>query len=64
MPFRDQQEFQAQTQLWRPRLSHPGAKRDPPPRSTDMTDERLERSLEEMEATRKVLYAKLNIEDI
>ena len=62
--FRDQQEFQAQTQLWRPRLSRPGARRDPPLRSTDMIDEGVEKPLEEMEATRKVLYAKLKIEDI
>ena len=64
VPFTDLQEFSDQTQPWRPRLSRLDARRDPPPRSTDMTDEGVERSLEEMEATRKVLYARLKIEDI
>lgn len=64
VPFGNQQEFQAQTQPWRPRLSRLDARRDPPPRSTDMKGEPIKKSLEDMDATRKELYAKLDIEDI
>lgn len=39
VPVKNQQEFQAQTHPWRPHLSRLDARRDPPPRSTDMTDE-------------------------
>lgn len=67
VPVRTQQEFQAQTQPWRPRWSRRRGRMNPPPpsppRSTDMTQEGTERSLEEMEATRKTLYAKLDVED-
>ena len=64
VPFRDEQEVQTQTQPWHPNLSYGGTRRVPPPRITDMTGEGIEKSLEEMEATRKTLYAKLNIKDI
>ena len=55
MPFRNQQDFRAQTvpEYQEPRWH----------RSTDMTGERIERSLEELEATRKIIYAILNIQD-
>lgn len=63
VPFRNRQELSNQTQPWCPRLSRSDLRRDLGPRSTDMTGEIIEKSLEEMDATRKVLYAKLSIED-
>ncbi len=56
VPFRNQLEFQAQT---RPVYQEP--RRNQTSRSTDMTGGRIERSLEELQATRQTLYAILNI---
>ena len=54
VPFRTQEGFRAQTQ---PKYQEPTWHR----RSTDMTGELIERSLEELEAARKNMYAILNI---
>lgn len=64
VPFKSRQEFDNQIRPWRPRLSRLDPKRAPGPRSTDMTDEGVDKSLEEMDATRKTLYAILDIEDV
>lgn len=63
VPFRDWQGFRKQTEPWRPHFLSEEARRGPPPRSTDMTDEGVTKSKEDMEATAQILYAILQIED-
>ena len=66
VPFRtrNRQEFNDRTQAWLPPLYRGVGRRHPSRRSTNMTEEGTEKSLEEMDATRKRLYAILNIEDV
>lgn len=64
LPFRGYQDFRGQTEPWHQPLRPEEARRAvPPPRSTDMTSEGVWKSEREMEATAKVLYKILEIED-
>ena len=63
VPFGDRQEFRQQTEPWRPRFLSVEAARGPPPRSTDMTGERVVISEEERKDLEKAFYEMLRIED-
>ena len=63
VPFRSWEEFRDQTAPLRPRLSTRDRRRNPPPRTTDMTGEGAVKSEAELEDAAKTLYAILGIQE-